>query len=168
MTDNANTQVQMIISVMQDPCDERMIIYKDDVSGFYCLTKAVDQIKKIDPNTHNKRVSDWTQSEATAELKKAIRTKFAINKIDFAINGGDNHDISGIYVHPYLYRDFLSWLSNSYAIKMFATAERAQREYENATTVKHKDNKIIKTVVDTNAKIQASPLTGEESDFDSD
>ncbi len=119
MTDSTNTKMQMSISVLQDPYDKRMVIYKDDVSGFYCTTKAVNQVKKMNTNAlKQKQVSDWTRLKATVELKKKVRTKFSIDKLDFVIQGGDNLDIQGTYVHPILYYKFMEWLSDEYTMCM--------------------------------------------------
>ena len=109
-----------MFSILQDPCDSKYTIFRDDTSGFYSATRVTDQFHEMNPGVKQKQPSDWMRQVSTKILIAAIKEEFNLDKVSFTINGGIDVSIRGTYIHPVLYTQYMSWVDTSYLLQSLA------------------------------------------------
>lgn len=106
-----------MFSIIQDPCDSNITIYRDDDTGFYNITKALAQYKThSNLKTRSTKSNDWMRQASTKTLIESIQKDHGITEISFIINDG-KHAHWGTYVHPILYTQFMCWVNTNYHSK---------------------------------------------------
>ena len=122
-------ELPTMFTIIQDSVDNNISILRHDSTGFYNLTKTVNQFREQYPNLPQKRVPDWNRLERTKTLITAVSTQFGIKEVMYELRGNTQNEHMGTYVHTALYREFLGWLNVDYSIKIYSIIDKHQQDH---------------------------------------
>ena len=118
-----------MFTIIQDSVDNNISILRHDSTGFYNLTKTVNQFRELYPNLPQKRVPDWNRLERTRTLITAVSAQFGIEQVMYELRENTRNEHMGTYVHTALYREFLGWLNVDYSIKIYSIIDKHQQDH---------------------------------------
>lgn len=127
-------------TVLTSAIDTDLKIIRHDESGFYNATKAVFAIA-TKRGTNPKQVNDFNDLDTTKNLIAAIKEKYDIEEVEYALNANTNKIFRGTYMHEHLYQSLLIWLDPCYVINIFDTIKDIQ-ETANRRALQEKDDII--------------------------
>ena len=107
----------MFFSII-NPIDARYSILVEKKTGFYNITDAYIQYRKMTKNPKPIVIGSWIIQKSIQELIEILSEEESSKMI---INLYDDHlspTEKGIYVHRVLYNQFIAYMDPSYTIKM--------------------------------------------------
>ena len=122
-------ELPTMFTIIQDSVDNNISILRHDSTGFYNLTKTVNQFRELYPNLPQKRINDWTRLERTKTLFTAVSNQFGIEQVRYELHENTRNEHMGTYVHTALYREFLGWLNVDYSIKIYSIIDKHQHDH---------------------------------------
>jgi len=104
-----------MITILKNPIDPQMEIWRDDDTGLYNATKTLKQFQTMYPDAPQRLMTNWTRLDQTKGLIKAVKDRLNQQYSIKIIKKGPNN-LRGTYLHPILHIQFMTWLNSDYSI----------------------------------------------------